>query len=137
MSGTAPVRGGIHPIHSMYLGRTSLKDNYSLKRLNSFKYNTQLRSSRQSASSVRALIDSRDSTSVIKFDGKLELTSSLTTVPTELDKDEFIKSLKDKVSYYGLHPFFHLPNPNGTMLSLLDHAHSFSLIFCTMCGKQG
>ena len=127
MSRTDPVRGGKHPIHGIYLGGSSLKDDYSLKRLNSYKYTTQLRSSKQSASSERALMDSRDSSSIIKFDGKLELSTSLTTIPTELDKDEFIKSLKDKVSYYGLQTFFYLPGSNGTMLSLLDHAHSFSL----------
>ena len=123
---TDPVRGGKHPIHGIYLGGSSLQDDYSLKRLNSYKYTTQLRSSKQSASSERALMDSRDSSSIIKFDGKLELSTSA-TIPTELDKDEFIKSLKDKVSYYGLQTFFYLPGSNGTMLSLLDHAHSFSL----------
>ena len=123
---TDPVRGGKHPIHGIYLGGSSLKDDYSLKRLNSYKYTTQLRSSKQSASSERALMDSRDSSSIIKFDGKLEFSTSV-TIPTELDKDEFIKSLKDKVSYYGLQSFFYLPGSNGTMLSLLDHAHSFSL----------
>ena len=127
MNDIVPVRGRIHPIHGMYLGETSLKDDYSLKRLNSYKYATQLGSPRQYASSERALIDSRDSTLVIKFDGKLKLTCSLTTITRELNKDKFIESLKDKVAYYSLHAFFYLPNPNGTMLSLLDHKYSFSL----------
>ena len=87
MSRTDSIRGGKHPIHGIYLGGSSLKDDYSLKRLNSYKYTTQLRSSKQSTSSERALMDSRDSSSIIKFDGKLELSSSLTTIPTELDKD--------------------------------------------------
>ena len=72
-------------------------------------------------------MDLRDSSSIIKFDGKLELTTSLTTIPTELDKDEFIKSLKDKISYYGLQTIFYLPGLNGNILILLDHAHSSSL----------
>ena len=72
-------------------------------------------------------MDSRDSPSIVKFDGKLELSILLTTIPTKLDKDEFIKSLKDKISYYGLQTYFYLPGLNGTMFSLLDHAHSCSL----------
>ena len=127
MSGIDPVRGGKHPIHGIYLGGSFLKYDYSLKRPKPYKYTTQLHSSNQSASSERALMDLRDSSSIIKFDGKLELTTSLTTIPTELDKDEFIKSLKHKISYYGLQTIFYLPGSNGNILIILDHAHSSSL----------
>ena len=127
MTGTDHVRGGKHSIHDIYLGGASLKDDCSLKRSKLYKYTTQICNLKYYTLSERALMHSRDSSSIIKFDGKLELITSLTSIPTELDKDEFINSLKDKVSYYRLHTFFYLPGPNGTMFGLIDHAHSFSL----------
>lgn len=56
MNGIVPVQCRIHPIHGMYLGETSLKDDYSLKRLNSYKYATQLRSSIDSMLQARELL---------------------------------------------------------------------------------
>ena len=44
-----------------------------------------------------------------------------------MDKEEFIESLKDKISSYGLHTFFYLPGPEKKMISLLSNLHTFSL----------
>ena len=80
MSSTYQIRGGKHSIYGIYLSGTSLKNNYSLKRSTSYKYTTQLRSSKQYVSSERNLMESRDSASIVRFDGKLKRSSTRTIV---------------------------------------------------------
>ena len=60
----------------------------------------------------------------MKFNGKLE---TLCTDITELDKDQFITAVKEKVRYYGLHNFFYLRGPDGKMCYLLDNSHAFTV----------
>lgn len=44
-----------------------------------------------------------------------------------MDKEEFIESLNDEISYYGLQNFFYLPGPDKNMVPHLSNLHTFSL----------
>ena len=122
---STPKRGGIHPIYGVYLGGSGLKDDYSLLKVNSYKFTSQLRNVKQAGISERTLMNSREDSSLRKFNGKLEVPNAATSF--DMDKEEFNESLKDKISYYGLHKFFYLPGPEKKILSLLSNLHTFSL----------
>ena len=49
------------------------------------------------------------------------------TSKTELDKEHFFETLKDKVAFYGLHNVFYLLSTDGDMMSLLIDSHAFCL----------
>ena len=70
-------------------------------------------------------MNSRKDSSLRKFNGKLEVPTTATSF--DVDKEEFNESLKDTISYYGLHKFFYLPGPEKKILSLLSNLHTFSL----------
>ena len=71
------------------------------------------------------MINSREYVSLRKFIGKQQAPTSTTS--SEMDKEEFIESLKDKISYYELYGFFYLPGPDEKMISLLSNLNTFSL----------
>ena len=60
----------------------------------------------------------------MKFNRKLE--TSFTDI-TELDKDQFITAVKEKVRYYRLHNFCYLQGPDGKICYLLDNSHAFTV----------
>ena len=99
---SSPKRGDIHPIYGVYLGGSGLINDYRLAKVNSYKFTSQLRNIKQAGVSERILTNSREDSSLRKFNGKLEVPN---TTSYEMDKEEFIESLKDKISYYGLHTF--------------------------------
>ena len=78
---------------------------------------------KQAGIGERALMNAHDDSSVRNFNGKLEVSDS--TSKTEMDKEDFFETLKDKVAFYGLHNFFYLPLTDGTMWSLLRDSHDF------------
>ena len=120
-----PRSGDIHPIYGVYLGGSSLNDDYSLINVNSYRVTSQLRSIKQTGISEKNLINSREDSSLLKFNGKLEVSTSTTS--SKMDKEEFIESLNDEISYYGLQNFFYLPGPDKNMVPHLSNLHTFSL----------
>ena len=62
--------------------------------------------------------------SSITFKGNLEI--SLPTV-TEKNKEEFITTLKEHISYYSLDSIYSMSDAIGNVYPLIDNAHLFSL----------
>ena len=125
VSTTPPKQGGIHSIYGVCLGVSGLNNDYYLAKVNPYKFTSQLRNVKQTGISERTLINSRENSSLRKFNGKLEIPNTITS--SKMDKEEFIESLKDKISSYGLHTFYYLPGPEKKMISLLSNLHTFSL----------
>lgn len=113
-------------MYGTYMGGSALDDDYELMNVRSYKYTTQLRNPKQLASSERSLMTARNDGTSIKFNGKLEL-SGTTTETAELDKEQFVAALKDKVKFHGVQTFFYMPNSQGKMTSLLTDYHVFTV----------
>jgi hypothetical protein len=101
-----PKRGGIHSRYDTFVGGCAMDDHYRLINPRSYKFTTQLRNSKATASLEKTLMSARNDASSIKFNGKLELTDT-TTETAELDKEQFIAALKDKVKFHGVQTFFY------------------------------
>lgn len=121
----APKRGGIHRAYGVYLGGCALDDDYKLTKARSFKYTTQLRNSKALASIEKTLMTARNDATSVKFNGKVELGTNVQTA--ELDKEQFVATLKDKVKFHGAQSFFYVPREDGTMTSLLEDFHNFTV----------
>ena len=76
---------------------------------------SQLYSGKQMASNQPNLIQASNDTNIIKVNEQLKIT--LTGV-VELDKDQFIEVVKKNIQMFGLHIWYYLPRPDGTMLDL-------------------
>ena len=98
-----PKRGGIHPLYELYLGGSPLDDDYKPIELNSYSYATQRRNIKTIASIERDLISARDSTTTLKFDGKLEPVVGSTT---EVGKERFLQLLERRVEEHGHETFY-------------------------------
>ena len=70
------------------------------------------------------LIQACNDMNIIKLNGKLEITSEETA---ELDKEQFIEAVKKNIQLFGLHAWYYLPGPDGTMLNLCQDYHTFTL----------
>ena len=95
---TTPKRGGEHPLLSYYMGGCALDDDYKLVKQRPFGQVTQLHSAKQLGINQSSLLSAKLDSSIMKFNGKLK---TLCTDITELDKDQFITAVKEKVRYYG------------------------------------
>ena len=69
-------------------------------------------------------MDARSDPSKIMFHGKLETPVDRVT---EYEKEEFIQSIKEKVSHYGLQTFFAMPTADGTSKKIILNYHIFKL----------
>ena len=88
------------------MGGSDLNSDYTLKSSNPYELTTQLRNAKQSSQFERSLTDARTDASRIKFHSKLETSPDYSS---EYNKEKFLTSLKEKVSYYGLQNFFAIP----------------------------
>lgn len=120
-----PKRGGIHRAYGVYLGGCALNDEYQLTKARSFKYTTQLQNSKALASIEKTLMNARNDVTSVKFNSKVELGTNVQTA--ELDKEQFVATLKDKVKFHGVQTFFYVPREDGRMTSLLEDIFITSL----------
>ena len=84
----APKRGGIHSVYGLYIGGSELDQEY--KTVARYAYASQRRNVKTISSIERDLVSARDSTTSIKFDGKLE---AVTGSATEIGKERFLTIL--------------------------------------------
>lgn len=119
-----PRRGGIHRLYGVYQGGSELNDQYQLPLRRTYNFTTQLRNAKQLSISENKLMEARNDSSAMKFNGKLEATASDIN---EFDKEQFIRALMDKVRFYGLETFFYQPNSSGRMVSLMTEYHAFTV----------
>ena len=120
---TAPKRGGIHSIYGIYAGGAPLNDAYALTTTHSFHHVSQVRNHKQANTNESSLLSALEDSRKLKFNGNLDLTAC---TDSEFDKEGFIRAVKEKVKFYGLHTFFYLPDTAGTMKALLDSPHDFT-----------
>ena len=76
----------------------------------------------------QALITARDSTTTLKFDGRLEPTVGSST---EIGKERFMTLLQRRVKEYGQETFYYMKNANDEVVNLLEHSHNFTLEMAT------
>ena len=118
-----PKRGGIHPLYELYLGGSPLDDEYKPIKLNSYSYATQRHNIKMIASIERDLKSARDSTTTLKFDGKLE---SVVGSTTEVGKERFLQLLERRVEEHG-HETFYYVKYEGKVVNLFAHVHNVTL----------
>lgn len=118
-------RGGTHPILGDYLGGSKLNIEYKLIKKNSYKYISQLCNVKQLSANKTKLREERNSTSTLKFDGKLELTNSMNS--NKMDKEQIFQCIQENIIFYGLQTFFYLPDLSNQMRNLVIFTHLFTL----------
>jgi hypothetical protein len=69
------------------------------------------------------MVATRDSVSVLKFNGALELTG---TTVTELDKDQFVRAARQGFREHG-QQFLYAMKKGTEVVDLLAHHHLFSV----------
>ena len=125
---TPPIRGGIDPVHGIYLGGASLQasDYTSISRGSTFYSTQQCRGHKDTVSIERALIQDQQNSSLKKFDGNLEIPNGSLN---ELSKEDFIEALKVKVERHGQDIFYVMIDPSDAtkLLSTINEHHLFTL----------
>ena len=121
-----PKRGGIHPTYGKFIGGSKLNNSYeAVGASNSlYRFSTQRRHEKTISSIERALRESRDSTTTIKFNGTLE---PATGNSTEIGKERFVTLLKKRVKEHGLQTFYWIRDIDGKVVELFENAHRFKL----------
>ena len=122
-----PKRGGIHPLYELYLGGSPLDSDYKPTESDSYSYATQRRNIKTIASIERDLTTARDSTTTLKFDGKLEpVVGSI----TEVGKERFLQLLERRVEEHG-HETFYYVKYEDNVVNLFEHVHNVTLNMLT------
>jgi hypothetical protein len=121
-----PKRGGIHPIYGKFIGGAKLDDEYKLVQGNNslYRFSTQRRHEKTISSIERALRESRDSTTAIKFNGTLEPTDGNAN---EIGKERFVALLKKRVKEHGQQTFYWIRDTDSKLVDLFENAHRFKL----------
>jgi hypothetical protein len=104
MTGTTvpPLMGGEeHRTHKVFLGGDQIDNDWKLA--GRYHYSTQCRDEKYVAKIKKGVVDKRDSISEKKFNGTLDNGTE-----NELDKDQFVRALKRRVSAHG----HEAPRPN-------------------------
>jgi hypothetical protein len=122
-----PARGGLRAIHGAFIGGNALANDW--KSTGRYRYTSQRRGDKhvakveQNAKVEHNLVTARDSVSILKFYGTLELTG---TTVTELDKDQFVRSVEQGVREHGQQSLYAIQE--GTMVvDLLANHHMFTV----------
>ena len=122
-----PKRGGIHSVYGLlYIGGSPLGDDYKPKKevRVTYRFSSQRRNVKTISSIESALVKARDTITNLKFDGRLEATVGSAS---EIGKERFIALLGRKVEEHGQETFYHVKDPAGKVVDLLEHAHNFTL----------
>ena len=132
MSATTPTtppprRGGTHPIFGVFVGGDRLNEQYELASPFSYASTSQVRSVRSLSIAETALHTQRADNSSLKFNGKLEVTNENQSSLTELNMEEFLRSVGETVERFGLQSFFYLKDASKKMKYLPEEPHSFTL----------
>jgi hypothetical protein len=91
-----PIRGGIHPVHGIFLGGNPVKNDWSSA--GRYRYTSQRQGDTHVAKVDQNLVNARDSVSTLKFHGTLEVAATTVNV---LDKDQFVRSIQQTVREHG------------------------------------
>jgi hypothetical protein len=121
-----PKRGGIHLTYGKFIGGSKLNDSYeTVTGDNSlYRFSTQRRHDNTITYIERALRESRDTTTAIKFNGTLEPTVGNAN---KIGKERFSTLLKKRVKEHGQQNFYLIQGSDKKVVDLFDHAHCFKL----------
>jgi hypothetical protein len=100
-----PKRGGIHPTYGLYIGGSKLNDTYHQTSRIKYWYASQQRNPKTIMSLEHILTSARDSTTTLKFDGRLE---PIVGSSTEIGKEDFVDLLKENVKEFGQETFYYV-----------------------------
>jgi hypothetical protein len=114
-----PRRGGVHATHKQYLGGGKIGDDWVLA--GRYRYSSQRRDEKYIAKIEKTLIDKRDSSTDKKFNGTLDDAGD-----KELDKDQFVRALKQRVREHG-HESFYAIGKGTVVHDLLTDYHLFTV----------
>ena len=103
------------------MGGTALDKDY--KAIGKFSFASQRRNAKGLSSIEQNLMNARDSTTSLKFDGKLEAVVSSTT---EIGKERFLTLLQRRVEEHGQETFYYMKDAHGTVV--VDSKSPLSLI---------
>jgi hypothetical protein len=119
---TPPSRGGYHRTHNTFIGDGKIGNNWLLK--GRYRYSSQRHEEKYIAKIEKSLIDKRDSISERKFHGTLDDAGD-----KELDKDQFVRALKQRVREHGHESFFAIGRgaSNTILHDLINDYHMFSV----------
>jgi hypothetical protein len=117
---TLPIRGVEHNTHGIYIGDGKIRDDWKLP--GNYRYTSQRCDEKYVAKIERNLIERRDNIHERKFEGTLENGSA-----KELDKDQFIRALIQKVREHEHESFFAIEKTNGKVYDLLKDHHIFKV----------
>jgi hypothetical protein len=116
-----PARGGNHAIHGVFIGGNPLANDWTST--GRYRYTSQRRGDKHVAKVEHNLVTARDSVSILKFNGTLELTG---TTVNKLDKDKFFRSVEQGVLDHGQQSLYVIQK--GTMVvDLLANHHLFTV----------
>jgi hypothetical protein len=94
-----PRQGGIDATHKHYLGGGKIGNDWLLA--GRYRYSSQRRDEKYIAKIEKTLIDKRDSSTDKKFNGTLDDARD-----KELDKDQFVRALKQRAREHGHESFY-------------------------------
>jgi hypothetical protein len=120
---SAILRGGYHKTHKVYLGGGIIGNDWLLT--GKYRYSTQRRDEKYIEKIEKRLIERRDATDDKKFNGTLNNGSG-----KKLDKDQFVRALKQKVREHGHETFFAIGKTvGGTCIvhDLITDYHMFTV----------
>jgi hypothetical protein len=116
-----PVRGGNHPVHEIFLGGNPVKDDWSSA--GRYRYASQHRGDKHVVKVEQNLVSARDSVSILKFHGTLEVDANTVN---EMEKDQFVQSIQQTVREHGQKSLYAIMNGNVVTDVLANH-HLFTV----------
>jgi hypothetical protein len=96
---STPKPGGNHNTHTLFLGGGVVKDYWEID--GRYQYSTRCRDEKYLENIEKHLIEKRDASGERKFNGTLDNGND-----KELDNDQFVRALKQKVCEYGHENFY-------------------------------
>jgi hypothetical protein len=117
---TAPLRGGIHVLHRVYIGGGKVGDDWKIQGPQ-YRSSAQLKGEKWISKPESRLRTRRDDTTSCKFNGKLEDSGE-----KEMEKDEFLCATRRNILAHGHKGMYDIKR-GGKVVDLLDHLHEFTV----------
>ena len=112
-------------MYGLFIGGSGLdKDYKSINGRAVYSFASQRRNVKTISFIERELVSARDSTTTLKFDGKLDPVSTSTT---EIGKERFLTLLERRVEEHGQETFYYVTDIHGKVVNLFEHVHNFDL----------
>lgn len=112
-------------MYGLYIVGCGLDQKYkSVEDRGTYSFASQHRNTKAISFIERELVSARDSTTTLKFDGKLE---PVVTSTTEIGKERFLTLLERRVEEHGQETNYYVKDVHGKVVNLFKHVHNFDL----------